>query len=200
MTRRRRRGAPPSPRLRVVRTASGRECPPSVCSGSRSGNQAESTREEGRRAQGGERRRAQGGGRRRAQGGLPLPPLPPGLPLPPLPPGSRHEHCHLQESPAGGSPWGRGCRPARPPHGRFPQGGLPLPLLPTSTNRLEGWGEEPGREGEKSQAEKGRRAARRPPSPPPPPGLPLPLTSQASLSPSSHRAPSTNALNALSNY
>ena len=54
--------------------------------------------------------------------------------------------------------------------------------------------------GEKSQAEKGRRAARRPPSPPPPPGLPLPLTSQASLSPSSHRAPSTNALNALSNY
>ena len=85
--RRRRRGPPPSPRLRVVRTASGRECPPSVCSGSRSGNQAESTREEGRRAQGGERRRAQGGGRRRAQGGLPLPPLPPGLPLPLLPPG-----------------------------------------------------------------------------------------------------------------
>ena len=85
--RRRRRGPPPSPRLRVVRTASGRECPPSVCSGSRSGNQAESTREEGRRAQGGERRRAQGGGRRRAQDGLPLPPLPPGLPLPLLPPG-----------------------------------------------------------------------------------------------------------------
>merc|ERR1712086_404693 len=77
--RRRRRGPPPSPRLRVVRTASGRECPPSVCSGSRSGNQAESTRGEGRRAQ--------GGGRRRAQGGLPLPPLPPGLPLPLLPPG-----------------------------------------------------------------------------------------------------------------
>ena len=34
---------PPSPRLRVVRTASGRECPPSVCSSGRSGNQAVST-------------------------------------------------------------------------------------------------------------------------------------------------------------
>ena len=46
MTRRRRRGAPPSPRLRVVRTASGRECPPSICSSRRSGNQAVSTRQE----------------------------------------------------------------------------------------------------------------------------------------------------------
>ena len=183
MTRRRRRGAPPSPRLRVVRTASGRECPPSICSSRRSGNQAVSTRQER-----GEEPREEGRGEEPREGrgeepkaaSLSLPSHRASLSLPSHQGAAMNTATcrnRLRVDPHGGG----AADPLGPPMEDFPKA---VSLSLSSRQAPTG-----SRGGEKSQAEKGRRARRRR-GEEPLGGLPLPLRHQASLSPSLPRPPS----------